>query len=76
MGQVTIYIDDKTEANMNAAVKASGVSKSKWVARVIREKAGAEWPQAVKESAGTWHDFPLAEDIRQTTGEDSKRESF
>lgn len=76
MGQVTIYIDSKTEENMNAAVKASGVSKSKWVARVIREKAGAEWPRIVKEFAGTWQDLPTAAEIRQTSGIDSKRESF
>jgi hypothetical protein len=75
MGQVTIYIDDETEANMNAAVKASGVSKSKWVARVIREKAGAEWPQEAKALAGKWQDLPMAEDIRQTVA-DSQRESF
>jgi len=75
MGQVTIYIDDETEANMNAAVKVSGISKSKWVARVIREKAGAEWPPEAKALAGQWQDFPLAEDIRQTEA-DSLRESF
>jgi len=76
LGQVTIYIDDKTEADMNAAVKASGVSKSKWVARVIREKAGAEWPQEVKNLAGNWQDFPTAEEIRQTSVSDSARELF
>jgi len=76
VGQVTIYIDDKTEADMNAAVKASGISKSKWVARVIREKAGAEWPQEVKNLAGNWQDFPTAEEIRQTSVSDSTRELF
>jgi len=76
MGQVTVYIDDKTEADMNAAVKASGISKSKWVARVIREKAGAEWPQEVKNLAGNWQDFPTAEEIRQTSVSDSARELF
>jgi len=76
MGQVTIYIDDKTESEMNAAVKASGVSKSKWVARVIREKAGFEWPQEVKNLAGTWQDLPTAEEIRQTNALDAERESF
>ncbi|MDQ6967989.1 MAG: hypothetical protein Q9M14_04825 [Mariprofundaceae bacterium] len=75
MGQVTIYIDDKTEANMNAAVKASGISRSKWVACVIREKAGAEWPQEVKSLAGKWQDLPMAEDLRQTVA-DAQRESF
>jgi len=75
MGQVTIYIDNETEENMNAAVKASGVSKSKWVAQVIREKARTEWPQEAKALAGKWQDLPMAEDIRQTVA-DSQRESF
>jgi len=76
MGQVTIYIDDQTEAEMNAAVKAAGVSKSKWVARVIREKAGGEWPKQVAEMAGAWSDFPDLDDIRRTSVNDVKRESL
>ena len=76
MGQVTVYLDDQTEMQMNAAVKASGESKSKWVARVIREKSGAEWPQEVKAIAGTWTDFPTVEIIRQSSARDSERESF
>jgi len=76
MGQVTIYLDDKTESEMNAAVQAAGVSKSKWVARVIHEKAGSEWPEAIAQLAGAWPDLPTAEEIRQSTGDDARRESF
>jgi len=76
MGQVTVYLDDKTEAEMNAAVKASGVSKSKWVARVIHEKAGSEWPEAIAKLAGAWPDLPTAEEIRHAAGEDVRREAF
>ncbi len=76
MGQVTVYLDDKTEAEMKAAVKASGVSKSKWVARVIHEKAGSEWPEAIVQLAGAWPDLPMAEEIRHTTGDDARREAF
>jgi len=76
MGQVTVYLDDRTEAEMNSAVKASGLSKSKWVARVIHEKAGSEWPEAIVRLAGAWPDFPTAEEIRNTTVEDARRESF
>ncbi|MDX8410623.1 MAG: hypothetical protein R8K46_01955 [Mariprofundaceae bacterium] len=76
MGQVTIYLDDKTEAEMNAAVKAAGVSKSKWVARVIHEKAGEEWPEAIARLAGAWPDLPTAEEIRQSSGDDAQRETF
>jgi len=76
MGQVTVYLDDKTEAEMNSAVKASGISKSKWVARIIHEKAGSEWPESVTQLAGAWPDFPTIEEIRQTSGNDAKREAF
>jgi len=76
MGQVTIYIDEKTEMGMNAAVKASGVSKSKWVARVIRENSGAVWSEEAKSLAGQWQDLPTAEEIRQSLPKDSMRESF
>ncbi|PJA31744.1 MAG: CopG family transcriptional regulator [Zetaproteobacteria bacterium CG_4_9_14_3_um_filter_53_7] len=76
MGQVTVYLDDKTEAEMNSAVKASGISKSKWVARVIHEKAGSEWPEAVVQLAGAWPDFPSTEEIRGTVGDDVRREPF
>jgi len=76
MGQVTIYLDDRTEAEMNSAVKAAGISKSKWVARVIHEKAGSEWPESVAQLAGAWPDFPTAEEIRQAAGDDASREAF
>ncbi len=76
MGQVTVYLDDQTEAEMNTAVKAAGVSKSKWVARVIHEKAGSDWPVQITQLAGAWSDFPTLEEIRQFDAEDVKRESF
>jgi len=76
MGQVTVYLDEKTEAEMNAAVKASGMSKSKWVARVIHEKAAGEWPDVIIRLAGAWPDFPTAEEIRHSAGVDAKRASF
>ncbi len=76
MGQITVYLDDQTEAEMNTAVKASGISKSKWVARVIHEKAGCDWPEKITQLAGSWSDFPTLEEIRQPNTEDAKRESF
>jgi len=76
MGQVTIYLDEQTETEMNAAIKASGISKSKWVASIIHEKAGSTWPEIVTQLAGAWPDFPSAEMIRDSSPIDSKRESF
>jgi metal-responsive CopG/Arc/MetJ family transcriptional regulator len=76
MGQVTIYLDEKTEKKMNNMVKKSGVSKSKWIADLIREKTASTWPDNVSELAGTWTDFPEAEEIRQAMGQDIGRETI
>jgi hypothetical protein len=74
MGQLTIYIDKDTEEKMNRMVKSSGVSKSKWIADIIREKTSDSWPDSVVQLAGAWQDLPEAEDIRKGLGHDVKRE--
>lgn len=74
MGQVTIYLDAETEKKMLRIVKESGVSKSKWIARLIREKASAMWPESVMGMAGSWSDLPMAEDLRKEPGRDAERE--
>ena len=52
------------------------ISKSKWVANLIKEKIADEWPESVKNLAGAWADFPSAEEIREGLGEDIKRENL
>ena len=74
MGQVTIYIDDDTERKMLNMIKKSGVSKSKWIAELIREKASTTWPENVVKLAGAWSDLPTAEEIRKEMGKDADRE--
>ncbi len=76
MGQVTIYIDDQLEKSLNKAVKQAKVSKSKWIAGLIREKVSQDWPESVLELSGAWSDFPDLEEIRLNKGEDLPRESF
>lgn len=76
MGQVTIYIDSETEQKLNLMIKKSGLSKSKWIAELIKEKASRKWPDEIAHMAGSWKDFPLAEDLRQNLGNDSQREEF
>jgi predicted nucleic acid-binding protein len=39
-------------------VKKKGISKSKWIADLIREKTGASWPEEIQEIAGQWSDLP------------------
>jgi len=76
MGQVTIYLDDEIESKMRASVKAMNLSQSKWIANLIKEKVTDEWPESVRKLAGSWKDFPSAEEIRQTMGKNILREEF
>lgn len=74
MGQVTLYLDSDTEARMKEAATAAGVSQSRWLADLIREKTAKEWPPSVAALAGAWSDMPTAGELRQDFGEDVPRE--
>lgn len=76
MSQVTLYLDDETEAAMQAAAKAANLSKSKWVAQAIRQSVRTQWPAEVSDLAGAWRNFPEADALRESTGEDSPREAW
>jgi len=76
MGQVTIYLDDEIEKRMTANAKAMKLSKSRWIADVIREKLVDEWPANVRELAGSWEDFPTLEEIRDSGQRDITREAL
>ncbi|MBW2248342.1 MAG: ribbon-helix-helix protein, CopG family [Deltaproteobacteria bacterium] len=76
MGQLTIYIDNDIEKKVNSMVKKSGMSKSKWVAELIRDKTANSWPDSVIQLAGAWKDIPTAEDIRKNMGRDADREKI
>lgn len=76
MGQVTIYLDDDTEQMMVASAAQMRVSKSKWVAGIIREKLSVSWPPTVVEAVGSWKEFPSAEELRKDLAADAAREAF
>ena len=63
MSQITLYLDDETQALVDQAAQANGVSKSRWVADLIRKHAAHEWPQDCLALAGRFADFPLREDL-------------
>lgn len=62
MSQITLYLDDATQALVEQAAQASGMSKSRWVAELIRRHAADEWPRDCLDLAGRFADFPLRED--------------
>jgi len=74
MGQVTLYLDPETEAKMKEAAKAAGVSQSRWLAEMVRQRTSTEWPPAVMALAGAWADLPSAEELREGMPEDLPRE--
>ena len=74
MGQITIYLDSEIEKKMNNVVKKSGISKSKWISNLIKEKTASSWPDNIIELAGAWSDIPTAEEIREGLGDDVERE--
>jgi hypothetical protein len=74
MAQLTIYLDDETEERMKQAAAEAGVSRSRWVAGVIRERTASEWPQPVRRLAGAWKDFPEVVELRTDLGEDAPRQ--
>ena len=61
MSQITLYLDDATQALVDQAAVASGISKSRWVAEAIRHYAADAWPQACFDLAGSFPDFLLVE---------------
>ena len=77
MGQVTIYLDSKTEIKIKKAAKSSHLSVSKWMANIIEEKIAEEWPLDIVNLAGSWkNDFPSIEEIRENPGQDYPREDL
>ena len=62
MPKITLYLDDATQALVDQAALTSGMSKSRWVAEVIRKNDAHEWPKDCLELAGRFADFPLRED--------------
>ena len=74
MGQITLYLDQDTEAAMKAAAQAADLSPSRWLERLIQDNVRQCWPVTVKELAGSWADLPEAEELRIQEAEDLRRE--
>jgi hypothetical protein len=76
MPQVTLYMDDETDAKARAAAAAAGVSYSRWVCDLVRAKTLDEWPSTIRALAGEIPDFPDVNELRGNSGIDVRRESF
>lgn len=62
MPQITLYLDEETEALLRTRPRAAGLSYSRWVVELIRGNAARTWPPEVAQLAGAFPDFPLREE--------------
>ncbi len=76
MSQITLYLNDTTQALVEEAARANGMSKSRWVAEIIRKYAAHEWPQDCIELAGRFADFPLANEHNAPVAADVPRVGY
>lgn len=76
MSQITLHLDDATQALVEQAAQASGLSKSRWVSEMIRKYAAHEWHQDCLALAGRFADFPLREESAASLPDDVPRAGF
>lgn len=76
MSQITLYLDDATQALVEQAAQANGLSKSRWVSEMIRKYATLEWPRDCLALAGCFADFPLREESATALPADVPRVGF
>lgn len=76
MAQLTLYLDEATQALVEQAAQAHGVSKSRWVADIIRKYAAHEWTHECLALAGRFADFPLRQDCPEPPSPDAPRIGF
>ena len=62
MPRIRVNLDAATQALLEQAAAASGMSKSHWVAKIIRNHFSPRWPQDCLAAAGQFADFPLRAD--------------
>ena len=74
MAQVTLYLDDKTAANMKKAARAAGVSQSRWLADLVRQKTAREWAESIVRLFGAWPDLETTPKLRKGQGRDIRRQ--
>lgn len=73
MAQITLYVDDETQARLRDAAARRQVSQSQFVADLIRRATADNWPDEVLALAGSVSDFPTTDALRAGTASDAER---
>lgn len=77
MPAITIYLNDRTDQVVAKHAESSGLSKSRWISKVLNDYASDKWPNGWIELAGSFEDFPLREEFAdETLSNDADRIDF
>lgn len=76
MAQVTIYINNSLEEKIKTRAGSLNISLSKLISSVLEQQFSNQWHPDTQQLAGSWQDYPDLDEIRTTTANDTKKESF
>ncbi len=74
MAQITLYIDEATQARLRQAAAQQKVSQSQFVADLIRRATDNVWSPQALALFGSDPDFPLADELRSGLPPDPERD--
>ena len=74
MAQITLYIDEATQARLREAAAQRKVSQSQFVADLIRRATENTWSPQALALFGSAPDFPLADELRAGLPPDPERD--
>ncbi len=76
MSQITIYLEPDLVDQIKQAADSQGLSQSKWIATVLKEKLNSSWTEHVRALVGSWpQDFPEVDELRNES-KDLSRETL
>ena len=78
MQQITLTLDEEVQAIIYEMADAENLTPSLWLSQFVERqvKQYQDWSPEVKALAGSWADFPSLDEIRDSQGDDAKRESL
>jgi hypothetical protein len=76
MAQISLYLDGDTISQIEIGAKADHISKSKYVAKIIREHEANVWPEYFMNLYGSISDKTFAKPPELEFSDDLKRENL
>jgi hypothetical protein len=76
MPQLSLYVDDEVLNQIRSGAKCAGCSLSKYVSQMVAKQSHDGWPEGYEKLFGSLKSFPSAEKLRETLGNDIRREEI